>query len=384
MQLSLQELELFYRLHRSLLFFVDGRLGILDPPPEDPDAFCRRPPEERVKVRDALATHLDLIDAYLAENPEGFAAEELDVVASWKHQVAGTFFVFRYLKQYTVFLDDREPPLAYGVLSLADAFEDLLGPDVPLLAKTVLLPFLGRIVYDGLLSGYNVTFGPGVRGRLKVAYDAAKKFPGIITTLPRGAEPPQLAGPKSSRTKSSSRPRAKQDETTQPGDPSIPAASRAAYEEVVKKIDAFCDEHLDEEFKALCRKAAGLLARKRPSPLTRGRPAGWASGIVRSIGWVNFLGDPSQPHHMKMSDIDRGIGVSEATGSAKSMEVRRLLGLRPFDPEWTVPSKTKDNPLAWLVEVDGLPMDLRRAPREIQEEALRLGLIPPAGRIVGR
>ena len=34
------------------------------------------------------------------------------------------------------------------------------------------------------------------------------------------------------------------------------------------------------------------------------------------------------------------------------------------------------NLLAWMVEVDGIPMDARALPREIQEEAFRLGLIP--------
>ena len=33
------------------------------------------------------------------------------------------------------------------------------------------------------------------------------------------------------------------------------------------------------------------------------------------------------------------------------------------------------NPLAWMIEVDGIPMDARDLPREIQEEAFRLGLI---------
>jgi len=34
------------------------------------------------------------------------------------------------------------------------------------------------------------------------------------------------------------------------------------------------------------------------------------------------------------------------------------------------------NPLAWIVEVSDLPVDARWMPREVQEEAYRLGLIP--------
>jgi hypothetical protein len=36
----------------------------------------------------------------------------------------------------------------------------------------------------------------------------------------------------------------------------------------------------------------------------------------------------------------------------------------------------EENPLAWIVEVNGLPVDVRAMPREVQEEAYRLGLIP--------
>ena len=50
--------------------------------------------------------------------------------------------------------------------------------------------------------------------------------------------------------------------------------------------------------------------------------------------------------------------------------------MHQLDPDWCLPSKLDDNLLAWLITVDGFPMDVRYAPREVQEEALRLGLIP--------
>jgi hypothetical protein len=159
-------------------------------------------------------------------------------------------------------------------------------------------------------------------------------------------------------------------------------AARSAHDAIVGLIDAFCREHLDEEYRALSRKLAGILARKRPSPLTRGKPESWASGIVRVVGWANFLGDLSQPHHMKMADIDEAFGVSEATGSAKATAIRNLLKIRPFDPEWTLPSRMEDNPLVWMLKVNGLITDIRLCPREAQVVAFENGLIPyiPADR----
>jgi Domain of unknown function (DUF6398) len=160
------------------------------------------------------------------------------------------------------------------------------------------------------------------------------------------------------------------------GDPSIPQTARPAHDKIVNLTDAFCRERLNDEYEALCRKLAGVLARKRPSPLLSGKPESWASGIVRVIGWVNFLGDPSEPHHMKMTDIDEGFGVSEATGAAKSKAIRDLLKIYPLDPQWTLTSRMDQNPMVWMIQVNGLIVDARHLPREVQEEALRKGLIP--------
>jgi hypothetical protein len=45
----------------------------------------------------------------------------------------------------------------------------------------------------------------------------------------------------------------------------------------------------------------------------------------------------------------------------------------------------EDNPLIWMVEVSGLPMDIRHAPRQLQEIAFNKGLIPyiPGERMQG-
>jgi hypothetical protein len=57
----------------------------------------------------------------------------------------------------------------------------------------------------------------------------------------------------------------------------------------------------------------------------------------------------------------------------------------PFHPDWCLPSRLEDNPLVWMLEVNGLLIDVRHAPREVQVEAYEQGLIPyvPADREEG-
>jgi hypothetical protein len=47
-----------------------------------------------------------------------------------------------------------------------------------------------------------------------------------------------------------------------------------------------------------------------------------------------------------------------------------------LDPEWTLRSRMDDNPLAWFLIIDGIPVDARDLPRPMQEELARAGFIP--------
>src|SRR5476651_911185 len=145
---------------------------------------------------------------------------------------------------------------------------------------------------------------------------------------------------------------------------------------IVGMIDDFCRDHLNEEYAGLCRKLAEKLARKRPSPLLSGKPNTWACGIVRTIGWVNFLDGGSQKPHMKLTAIDKAFGVGESTGQGKSMLIRKMLKIRPMDPAWSLRSRMDKNPMAWMIQFNGFLVDARILKREFQEEALRQGLIP--------
>jgi hypothetical protein len=369
MLLEPQDVKLFFRLHRTLMFFVNQRLKVLPDDLATPEEFAALAPDVRLKVRKALLDHTDLIQTFVDENPAHLPDDELAIVRSWNHLVAGKFYIFRELKQYTVFLSSGKEPVAYGVLALSQPFEELVGPYLPVLIETVLLPFKDVIVYDGLLNAYRISFGPGIRRSLNESYKEAKARHGIVTSLPMSNEPLPVKAPKAKPT---------------PKPPSKEEKDEAVHV-IIGLIDQFCKEHLNEEYAVLCRKLAEKLGRKRPSPLLSGKLATWASGIVRTIGWVNFLGDPSQTPHMKMTDIDEGFGVSQASGSAKSKAIRDLLKLRPFDPNWTLPSRLDDNPMVWMLQVNGFMVDVRHAPREVQEFAFKKGLIPyiPADRQQG-
>ena len=110
--------------------------------------------------------------------------------------------------------------------------------------------------------------------------------------------------------------------------------------------------------------------------MEKGKPAGWASGIVHAIGFINFLQDPSQSPHMTSAQLADGFGVSQQTMQTKSKIIRDEFDLMQMDPDWCLPSLIDDNPMVWMLEVNGFIIDARTAPLESQLEAYRLGLIP--------
>ncbi len=156
----------------------------------------------------------------------------------------------------------------------------------------------------------------------------------------------------------------------------VPTALQDRYDEIVTLTDQFCQQQLTEEYRDLCRRMVAMLCRKRPSPVVTGKPNTWACGIVYSLGRVNFLFDKSQTPHLRADELCPYFGLSPKTGAAKSTAIMALLKMGPMDPKWTLPSRLADNPMAWLIQVNGLIVDARQVPREVQEEAFRRGLIP--------
>lgn len=162
----------------------------------------------------------------------------------------------------------------------------------------------------------------------------------------------------------------------------VPSTVEPAYSAIVKLIDTVCAQHLNHEYAALAQRLAATLARKRPSPIVRGKPETWACAILYALGTVNFLYDKTQKPHLRAEELCALLGVSTSSGANKAKQIRDLLKMGPMDPDWCLPSRVDDNPLVWMLQVNGLIVDVRHMPREVQEIAFEKRLIPyiPADR----
>ena len=156
----------------------------------------------------------------------------------------------------------------------------------------------------------------------------------------------------------------------------IPKAMQATYDEITALTDAVCQAHLNAEYADLAHKLCAALSRKRSSPLSRGRATTWAGAILYTLARVNFLFDPSQDPHMTAGKLCEAAGISQGTASTKASQIMDLLDIYQLHPDWTLSSLIDNNPLAWMIMVDGMIVDARHLPLEIQRMAYGMGLIP--------
>jgi hypothetical protein len=156
----------------------------------------------------------------------------------------------------------------------------------------------------------------------------------------------------------------------------IPKEMQGKYDEIAALIIEFCDKKLNDDYKSLCLRLLEKLCRKRQSPLLSGRANTWAAGIVYAIGSNNFIFDKTQKIHMTATELTAPFGVSPSTVGNKAAEIKKMFKINFFNAEWMLPERIENNSMIWMVTVNGLIVDIRDMPLEIQEQAFEKGIIP--------
>lgn len=153
------------------------------------------------------------------------------------------------------------------------------------------------------------------------------------------------------------------------------AQAQQRRDDIFALMKKFCATLLTEDYVNVCGDLLAAAYRAR-LPLERGKAHSWAAGIVHVAGMINYLHDPAFDPHMKLRDIAQHFGVSPATMENKSREIRDVITTFPLDPRFCLPEHMADNPFIWLKSMNGVTIDFRTQPREMQEAALQAGLIP--------
>ncbi|KYC52616.1 MAG: hypothetical protein AMQ74_00683 [Candidatus Methanofastidiosum methylothiophilum] len=152
MKLSQEEIDQFIRLYKSLLIYAKQKNKGFNKLSKEKRMYK----DEWLNLRDILANNMTIIDEYINENPYNLKSEELNIIKQWKNGIYSNFFIIEYENEYTVMYDNQSGK-SYAVMSLNDPISEFI-EYIPSYVRTFLLPFKGKIVYDGLINTDNVIF----------------------------------------------------------------------------------------------------------------------------------------------------------------------------------------------------------------------------------
>jgi hypothetical protein len=173
----------FINLYHALLYYA-GQVREILPAEMTYANFVAEPLATKARCRDPIYEPKPLFDDFLEDRGDALTQKQQKMVREWKRFVRGDFVVLRHLKKHTIFLSTTGPMKAYAVLSLTTDLPEMIPNDVlPVYVETVLLPYQGVIVYDGIVLGGNILIGPNMTREMKEDYSAIKKAKQVITTL---------------------------------------------------------------------------------------------------------------------------------------------------------------------------------------------------------
>ncbi len=196
MTLDLEDGKLFFELMWKLQYYANRKHG-LHTNISSLAEYASLSTEKKLKARDVLWENPTLIEAYVQDNPDALPTDQLQIIQKWHGFIKDSFFILRHLKRGSIFIgkDDK----VYAVHGIQDPLEEVIPSyALPQMVEAILLPFKGRIIYDGLLSGYSIHFGGGIRSNLNRTYMIAKQKNRIITTLESDPKAPIDVEPRKS------------------------------------------------------------------------------------------------------------------------------------------------------------------------------------------
>ena len=178
MVLSIEERKIFFKNWLKLLIFVNNKYNIINNfgTPKSPVGLI---PEELMKIRNKLWGNNFLINEYLEKAK--LKNEDKNIVSSWNKSIKGKYLFIKSLKKYSVFMDFENKKL-YGVYGISSPIDEIV-PYLPIMIKTVIIPFNGKIIFDSLIEMDNMSFGRNMRQSFNEEYIEIKKESGIINIL---------------------------------------------------------------------------------------------------------------------------------------------------------------------------------------------------------
>lgn len=144
--LSSGEARYFFKMYMGLLDYINKKYQIVDSEEFIPAEQIN--PEAQVKLNDKLFEDLSIIDEYVQKNPDHLYSTVLKQVQEVKNAIRAQGTIVKYERNMILFIDDQEH--VYGIVGITNNLDQIIPKEaLPYFCKMTLVPYKGKIVYDG-------------------------------------------------------------------------------------------------------------------------------------------------------------------------------------------------------------------------------------------
>ncbi len=180
MTLTNKEYKEFLKTHLDLLFYVGLKKNVL---PKDLSLknFLNLDFQIKYRCRETLFEDEGIIDEYIASNFDQLTTDQIKILVGFKKKIRSSFVIFKCLTNYAIFIDTKDNRF-YTVKALGDPFNTFFD-DFPVKISTTLIPFKGKIIYDGFIQSSGVFYGRNMTKTMNEDYKKAKLNKEILTSL---------------------------------------------------------------------------------------------------------------------------------------------------------------------------------------------------------
>ena len=180
MILNQTEYRDFISIHLNLIYYAGLKKEVIDPDMTFAQ-FLKLKLESKTKCRDELNKHSDLLDSFIKDSSKSLTADQINIILGFKQKIEGDFIILKCLKDNAIFIDSNNKKV-YAVKALSDVFDKFFD-FFPVYCNATLIPFKGKIIYDGFLTSHRVRFGKNYRFEFNDIYKNAKENNAIIRTI---------------------------------------------------------------------------------------------------------------------------------------------------------------------------------------------------------
>jgi hypothetical protein len=136
------------------------------------------------KVRDKLWENTDVITEFVYNTPS-LSFEERKYLHDWEYNsIKGAFVIFQQTEDYAILVRmfgiEKE---FFGIKGISASVSAVVKESLPMMTYTVLLPFGNKIIYDGFLDKYPLSFKTTAQKRIITGYQEMLDRLGIVTDL---------------------------------------------------------------------------------------------------------------------------------------------------------------------------------------------------------